>query len=233
MRSRIDLIIRRLAITSVLAAVPFVVLSLLLPNFLPAIFNPPYDSLGYAAVWGSLFVSWPYLVRRLSLLSFLEKHQPPGARSPNVRLPLGSRLLRCGLVIVVGVLVVVLVVVLASVPARLSARKARSDRDSVRIGMTVSEVFHSVRGWRFLTANSASPHEENDPNAVVHLVNHEDQVDISESQALALLHERLHGGYEWRFTYTYVSVSPVHFFFTVVIGPDGRVTAVTPVQGAD
>ena len=58
-------------------------------------------------------------------------------------------------------------------------------------------------------------------------------VELSEAEALERLHTKLHDGYKWRFHYTYFNVTPQHVSFTVAFGPNGRVTEVTPVYGWD
>ena len=36
-----------------------------------------------------------------------------------------------------------------------------------------------------------------------------------------------------RFSYTYLTLTPMHLSFSVIFGPDGHITEVTPVHGWD
>jgi len=64
------------------------------------------------------------------------------------------------------------------------------------------------------------------------LVSHQD-VQLTEFQAIDRLHTKLHDGYKWYFNYTYINATPMHVSFSVVFGPDGRVSEVAPVHGWD
>lgn len=56
---------------------------------------------------------------------------------------------------------------------------------------------------------------------------------MTETQAVESLHVKLHDGYRWHFNYTYINMTPMHVTFSVIFGPDGRVSEVTPVRGWD
>ena len=124
-----------------------------------------------------------------------------------------------------------------------NAKRARS---SVHAGMSVAEVLHSVTGWISLGASSDA--SESDPEHL-HAVNlgflsestkfsYYDRArradrELSESEALGMLRERLGDGTVWRLQYTFLTSTPQHLSFTVVFDRNGRVQEVTPMHGWD
>ena len=56
---------------------------------------------------------------------------------------------------------------------------------------------------------------------------------MTEPEAVELMKQKMSDGYDWRWRYTFVNDTPMHFSFTVTFGPDGRVKNVTDVWGWD
>lgn len=133
------------------------------------------------------------------------------------------------------------------VPITLCFHRARKAHDSVHIGMTVPEVLHAVKDCDLFGASSEFPHDDKaDANNIPAMsLGGKDGTDrtydsatrqnarFSESEAIERLHAKLHDGYRWRFYYTYINMTPMHISFSVVFGPDGRVTEVKPINGWD
>jgi hypothetical protein len=137
---------------------------------------------------------------------------------------------------------------LSLAPLFLCHWRAQRVHDSIRIGMTVLEVLHTVRDWDVFQASSEFPHDADaDPDNLpamslgwskdrtyhtYDLKTHQ-TVKLSESGALDRLRARLHDGYRWSFRYTYINLTSQHVSFSVVFRPDGRVTEVKRVYGRD
>ncbi len=56
---------------------------------------------------------------------------------------------------------------------------------------------------------------------------------LTDTEAAALMKQKMSDGYEWRWRYTFINDTPQHFSFTVTFGRDGRVKDVTDVWGWD
>jgi hypothetical protein len=128
------------------------------------------------------------------------------------------------------------------IACELNKRKAKEARAAVHEGMTVDEVLHSVSAEAFLMTNSDAPWLDRDrydllPAVILGHRNPETQKfryegnEISESEALALLHQRLVDGYPWRFEFLFVGTM-VRYSFKVIFDRDGRVREVTPLYGS-
>jgi hypothetical protein len=52
---------------------------------------------------------------------------------------------------------------------------------------------------------------------------------ISESEALAMIQQKVQGSDQWSFLYTYVTFNQM-VYFSVAVGPDGRVNEIRPVD---
>jgi len=226
----------RILITGVLAFVVGCALSVLA--------DPSFFGLSIF-LWLGLYYGWPLLSRRLTFLNFLDLKPRPLAP----RRPLWLRLVR-GTAAWVGGITLTLIAFcsLSLAPLFLCHWRAQRVHDSVRIGMTVPEVLHTVKDCDIFNASSDFPHDDNadsdnipaislrwSQNGTYHtydLATHR-TLDLSESEALDRLHDRLHDGYRWSFHYTYINMTPQHVSFSVVFGPDGRVTEVRPVYGWD
>lgn len=145
-------------------------------------------------------------------------------------------------------MVVFLLSLTVIVPLSLSHRRAQRVHDAVHIGMTVPEVLRVARDCDIFQASSEFPHDDNtDPDNIPAMnlgwgkdgtyrifdLATNQSLHLSESEAIARLHAKLHDGYRWHFHYTYINMTPQHVSFSVVFGPDGRVAEVKPVYGWD
>jgi hypothetical protein len=126
-----------------------------------------------------------------------------------------------------------------SVACELNQRTAKEAHAAVHEGMTVGEVLHSMSPEAVLTTNSDAPWLDRDRYDLIPAVllghrNPENQKfryegnEISESEALAVLHRRLVDGYPWRFEFLFIGV-PIRYSFKVIFDRDGRVQEVTPL----
>ncbi|MHB8216492.1 MAG: hypothetical protein ACYDDS_10470 [Candidatus Sulfotelmatobacter sp.] len=230
--------IRLLGLTFVLAAVMSYLLIIVLPDYL--------FLLAFVILWVTLYFYWPTLRR---WRAFLKPPKASAPRTPAPKRPLGLRLVRGTLKWAGGTgLVLVLLSMIVAVPIGLCFGRAKKAHNSIHIGMTVPEVLHAVTDCDLFGASSESPYDDKadaDNIPALHLGRGKDgtyrmydlaarqDIRMSESEAIERLHEKLHDGYQWHFYYTYVNVTPMHVTFSVVFGPDGRVTEVKPVYGWD
>jgi hypothetical protein len=197
----------------------------------------------YLFFWLALYYGWPLVTRRLTFLKFLEPKPPVATR------PLWLRLVR-GTFACLGGVVFALVSMgsVAMAPLFLCHHRAQKVHDAVHIGMTVPEVLAATKNCDIFQASSNFPHDDDtDPNNIPAMsmgwskdgVYHTydlatgQTLYLSESDAIDRLHAKLHDGSEWHFRYTYLNLTPQHVSFSVVIGPDGRVSDVKPVYGWD
>ena len=225
---------RRILITG---AVAFVL------AFGPAFIDACLFGLFYPLFWFALYYACPFLSRRLTILSFLQA--PPMAP----KRPLWLRLIR-GTFAWAGGVVLALVFMLSApmAPLVLSHYRAQKVHDSIHIGMTVPEVLRAAADCDLFQASSDFPYDEKAESDNIPAVSlgrpkagmfrtydlrTGQELYMSESETVARLHEKLHDGYEWRFRYTYINMTPQHISFSVVFGPDGRVEEVKPVYGWD
>jgi hypothetical protein len=202
----------------------------------------------FFVLWPGLYLGWHFLNRHhkspeLRAPRSIEEQKSPAVAVTNRR----SALRR--VILVAGVVIVALVAasILSLYTARESGhRKAEKARSTVHPGMTVAEVLHSVTGWILLGASSDAPETAPGHLSAVSLGFHpEDNTftyfdamkgadrELSESETLELLHQKLGDGYIWRFRFTFVSSTPQHFSFKVEFDKDGRVQEVKPVYGWD
>lgn len=190
-------------------------------------------------LWLVLYYAWPLLSRWVPFLNFVKT----GAVASAPPRPLWLRMLRgTGAWIAGFVLVVVAFGSLSMAPLLVCFGRARRAHDSVHVGMTVPEVLHTVSDCDIFQTSSDFP-DDDDANHIpaMRLSRTQDgkyhtfdsATDLSESEALDRLHAKLHDGYRWTFRYTYTNLTPQHVSFSVVFGPDGRVTEVKPVYGWD
>jgi hypothetical protein len=193
-------------------------------------------------------LGWRYLSRHRASPEpeaprLIEDRQSPTVAVTNRR-SLLRRIIRVAGVVIAGCIAVsILFFFIARESGHQKAEKARS---TVRPGMTVAEVLHSVTGWILLGASSDAP--ETDPghppavslgfhsksNKFIYFdgMNGADR-ELSEAETLVLLHQKLGDGYSWQFRFTFVSTTPQHFSFKVEFDKDGRVQEVRPVYGWD
>jgi hypothetical protein len=107
-------------------------------------------------------------------------------------------------------------------------------------------VLHSVTGWFALGASSDAPETDPDHLHAVSFGFHSESNkfsyygrasstdrELSESEALDVLHQELGDGTIWRFRYTFITSTPLHVSFKVVFDKNGRVQEVTPIYGWD
>jgi hypothetical protein len=191
----------------------------------------------------------PFLSRRLPFLNFSKAATSLSAGSPATTHPLWRRMVRGTLAMVGGVvLAIFLMAMTVVIPIDLCHRRAQKVHDSVHIGMTVPQVLRTARDCDAFQASSDFPFDEKAdgdnipamglnwrPDGTYHtydLATHQD-LQLSEEEAIERLHARLHDGSKWRFHYTYFNLTPQHVSFSVVFGPDGRVTELKPVYGWD
>ena len=94
----------------------------------------------------------------------------------------------------------------------------------------------------YLRAHAVLPDNVSDEEGVHYatLVKHPDGTfgsfgvaPIKQGRSVALMKQKMSGGYEWCWRYTFVNNTPQHFSFTVTFGRDGHVKDVTDVWGWD
>lgn len=133
-------------------------------------------------------------------------------------------------------------------PIGHSMMRTRRVHDSVHVGMTLPEALGTSKDCDLFATGSEFPYDQNDTGddipAIcrtrdrdglyrVHDVAAHRDIALSEAQEVERLRRRLHDGYRWRFSYTYLNITPMHVSFSVIFGPDGRVSEVSPVHGWD
>jgi hypothetical protein len=202
----------------------------------------------FFVLWPGLYLGWHFLDRHrkspeLREPRSIEGQQYPAAAATNRRSVLRRIMLVTGVVIVGLIAASTFSLYVARESGHRKAEKARS---AVHPGMTVTDVLHSVTGWISLEASSDAPNTDSDHPSTVNLgprsennrftyfdtANGADR-ELSESETLVLLRQKLGDGYDWRFRFTFVSSTPQHFSFKVEFDKDGRVREVKPVYGWD
>lgn len=224
--ARLSLTLRRFAVTFPIAfvliwAVAFISLDAAFVILVP--------------LWIALVIAWPYLSRRMGF----DFPKAPVPCTPGPKRPLGVRFLRG-----VGKLTLALFILLVvpQMPLGLSFYHAETARRTLHVGMTQAEVLRSVTGWDVMQV--VSHPSGADPNARevlaitfgtagkgVYTINDYGSGDgrrISESEALAMIQQKVPGSDHWSFLYQYTNfLQRVHF--SVAFGPDGRVTEIRTV----
>lgn len=199
--------------------------------------------------WLALFCGWHYLARRLPALDFAK---PQPSVPPGPKRPLWVRVTRGTLGTLKSVATATLAFLLlfspALVPVSLSFYQAKKACNAVHVGMTVPEVLHAITNSDLFSARSEFPPDDKADVADIPAMNLEREKDggyrvydmaarqnirLTESEAIERLHTKLHDGYPWHFYYTYSNLTPMTVSFSVVFGPNGRVTEVKPVHGLD
>jgi hypothetical protein len=176
----------------------------------------------------------------------LEARVAGGVGKPQVLLshaarPLWRRTL-WGTLKLAGGAIAVIVLMIGSMIVYLGycQRQAKAERDKVQLGMTVDDVVLLVHG-ACVRAHAVLPDNVPDPEGVHYatLVEHPDGTysngvaRLSDDAAITLMKQKMGDGYEWRWRYTFINVTPQHFSFTITFGRDGRVKEVTDVWGWD
>ena len=206
-------------------------------------------------IWIALYYGWPALSRRLPIPESWRVKAEPDAASPVLRRTVWQLLGR-GALATVGVIAATILLMAMTTLAALGHGivLARRVHDSIRVGMSVPEVFEASMDGETPTrplcfgASSDFPYDKNAAGDNIPAMNlQKDQggtywtydratnrsIAMTEGEALERLHVKLHDGYRWRFGYTYITMTPMHLSFSVIFGPDGRVSQVTPVHGWD
>jgi len=186
-------------------------------------------------LWIALVIAWPYLSRRMGF----DFPKAPVPHAPGPKRPLGVRFLRG-----VGKLTLALFILLVvpQMPLGFSFYHAESARRTLHVGMTEAEVLRSVTGWDVMEVVSHLSGSDPDAGEVlaitfgtagkrVYTINDYGTGDgrhISESEALAMIEQKMEGSDHWSFLYQYTNfLQRVHF--SVAFGPDGRVTDIRAV----
>jgi hypothetical protein len=186
-------------------------------------------------LWIALVIAWPHLSRRMGF----DFPKAPVPRTAGPKPPLGVRFLRG-----VGKLTLAFVILLIvpQVPLGFSFYHAESARRTLHVGMTEAEVLRSVTGWDVMEVVSHPSGADPDAAEVlaitfgaagkgVYTINDYGTGDgphISESEALAMIQQKVQGSDHWSFLYQYTNfLQRVHF--SVAFGPDGRVTEIRAV----
>jgi len=206
-------------------------------------------------IWIALYYAWPALSRRLPIPESWRVKAEPDAASPVLRRTVWQLLGR-GALATVGVIAATILLMAMTTLAALGHGivLARRVHDSIRVGMSVPEVLEASMDGEPPTrplcfgASSDFPYDKNAAGDNIPAMNlQKDQggtywtydratnrsIAMTEAETVERLHVKLHDGYRWRFGYTYITMTPMHLSFSVVFGPDGRVSQVTPVHGWD
>ena len=226
---------KRLLVTAALAIVLAVILAFAI--------NADVVGMAFIPIWIALYYGWPIVSRRLPFLD-LDK-----APAPVPKRPLWLRMVRgAGAFLGASVLAIVCLASIVVVPIALCEHRAQKVANSIPIGMTVQEVLDTAKDCGSFRAGSDFPWDRNaegdnipamglswrrDGAYVTYDLAAGRDISLTESEAIERLHRKLHDGYRWHFSYTYINVTPMHVSFSVIFGPDGRVAEVTPVHGWD
>lgn len=194
----------------------------------------------------ALYYGSPYLARQQGFSNF---PKAPANAPPAPKCPLSVHTIRGTFrSVATTALALLLLLSLAFGPVCLSFYRAKTAYNAVHIGMTVPEVLHAVTNCELFRASSEFPHDDNSDAANIPAMNlgrgkdgvyqvydmaARQNIQLSESEVIERLHAKLHDGYRWHFYYTYTNIDSADIFFSVVFGPDGRVTEVVPLRGLD
>jgi hypothetical protein len=207
-----------------------------------------FSAMAGPLIWIVLYYGWPAMSRRLPLPdSWKVNVQPDTSSAPKATF---WRLLGRGAFAMFGIVAMMtLLTGMVMAPIAHSMRRAREVHDSIRVGMTVTEVLDASRDCDvFGAASESSNDDDNATGNGVHAMSlsrnrdgtyrvHDGVADpdiaLTETQAGERLQATMHDGYQWRSNCVYVNMTPMHVSFSVIFGPDGRVAEVTPVHGWD
>jgi hypothetical protein len=140
------------------------------------------------------------------------------------------RLLGCfgrGLVLMVAAMVALAV---------LPGWQAKSIRNSIKAGMSVSEVVTLGRGWLFCRAHAGPLDRRTKDIELFHLgltvqpAGTRRTFASIEEMARALTDEMATETAGWTMTLGYVTIGPNRIYFDVEFSPDGRVKSVSPTR---
>ena len=205
-----------------------------------------FSALAGPLIWIVLYCGWPALSRRLPLPESWKVKAQWDAVSSAPK-PGFWRLLGRGTLATLGVVtVMILLPAMIMAPVEHIFVRARKVHDSIRVGMTVPEVFDASRDCELFGAASESSNDDNaagDSAPAISLSRNRDgtyrvndavvhrDIALTETQAAEHLQATLHNGYRWRSNCLYATMTSMHVSFSVIFGPDGRVAEVTPVRG--
>ena len=198
-------------------------------------------------IWIALYFGWPAASRRLPLPeSWKVRSQDAASSAPK---PGFWRLVGRGALAMLGfVTVIILLPAMITAPVAHNFVRARKVHDSIRAGMTVPEVLAASRDCQLLGAASEASNDDaaaGDRVSAISLFRNADGgyrvsngiadsgAALTETQAVERIQAKLHDGYRWRSNCMYVNMTSMHVSFSVIFGPDGRVSEVTPVDGWD
>jgi hypothetical protein len=125
--------------------------------------------------------------------------------------------------------------------------QAKVQRNKVRAGMTIDEVLPLVHGGCSIRTHAVLPDDVKDDDLLHYVALYQrpngtfgcncgpnrEFRQMTEPEAAELMKQKMSDGYEWRWRYTFINDTPMHFSFTVEFGKDGRVKDVTNVWGWD
>jgi hypothetical protein len=207
---------KRLFCTALLAMVLSVILAFTI--------NADVVWIAFIPFWIALYYGWPILSRRLPFLDF-DKAPAPAPKRPLWLRIIGGTLASVGAVLLAFVCMSSLVIV----PISLCEHRAQKVAKSIHIGMKVQEVLDTAKDCDVFHAGSDFPWDKNSEGDNVpvmglnwrrdgtyrtyDLAAHQD-ISLTESEAVQRLHARLHDGYKWYFSYTYINVTPMHVSFS-------------------
>lgn len=212
---------------------------------------PTGDFSGLAApvLWIALYYGWPRLSRILPLPEAWKVKDQAGeaAAIPKRNIwQLVGRGVLATISVVMAMILLPDVVIMA--PIGHSMERARRVHDSIHVGMTLPEVLDASTDCDCFATGSDFPYDQNAASEAipaiclsrnrdgvyrVYDVAAHREIALTKEQAVERLHKKLHDGYRWRFTYTYLNITPMHVSFSVIFGPDGRVAELMPVHGWD
>jgi len=138
-----------------------------------------------------------------------------------------------GLILVIG-----LVAACGIWQACAAGRHAEKMRRGIRTGMTLPEVLAVTKGWIYCRGHSTSgpkteyvrvfPNGKAEIEAEGPIVTFENPEGLSQA-----LRQRMNqGGGDWEFTFGFLA-TPRRVYFSVAIGPDGKVNHISEMKTAD
>ena len=208
-----------------------------------------FDFLLGPVIWIALYHGWPALSRRLPIPESWKVKPEPDATLPVPRLGVWRLLGRGALATLSVFMVLFLLPAMMTVgPIGRSMVRAHKVHDAIHVGMTLPEVLDASRDSDIFGADSDFPYDEHAAGDNIPAMNlRKDQagtywtydlatsrkISMTQTQAVERMRAKLHDGYRWRLSYTYINMTPMHVSFCVIVGPDGRVAEVTSVRGWD
>lgn len=217
-----------------------------------------YSGAAWIILWAAFYWAWKLWDRRHGT----EPPQPTETQVPaptsthreiflthnQRRSPLWRRALRRTIILTgQGLGLIALLMVIMTSALHYYESRAKREREKIHTGMTVDEVLPLVRGSCGIRTHAVLPDNVPDEQlvhyvALMHRPNgtfgcdcgpNSEFREMTEPEAAELMKQKMSDGYDWRWRYTFVNDTPMHFSFTVTFGSDGRVKNVTDVWGWD